>query len=451
MISPQKDLIAICTSHTAHVAILPHAAHLHGPETAPIRLKCFTVGSGIHVLTQPALVSAVWHPLGVAGHCLVTTTAEAVVRVWEFDLGNRWSFDRPRTTLDLKALANNLSPEDDGDDATGTAAAAALRMSANKVFSPDIAEMEVAATAFGADGSGGGGQQEPAVAAAAATTSAGSSQNPWAPMTLWIAMTEGDVYALCPLLPSRWTCTHALVSSLAETLDCNDDDNDDDEEQLGTKSDATAAAPAAMAEGECSAAVLAQRRAWIAGLLQRQQASLRNPPFRAGGGGSEEAVSFECVEPSGRIPELQGPLHLEVLPEDEGDGADFDGSSLTDIYPIAARSSAHELTYAEDVYDGAACALSWDIICLLTQSGRVHVMLDLDGVKGQWHVNEVSCYYYCLLLILLPLLPEACRSFLFFHPSNENRVFFLLPLLLGPTRRWYAPGAGSSSYTPHQL
>ena len=338
VISPFGDLIAILTSHTVHVAVLPDPSHLRGPESEPVRVRAFTVGSTTHVLARPALASAVWHPLGVAGHCLVTTTTDAIVRIWEFDLENRWSFDSPRLTINLKRLADGLPQDQDQDLASS-------RMSANKVFSPDSVEMEVAMTCFGG--------------------SASPIRHPWAAMTLWIAMREGDVYALCPLLPSKWSCTPALISSLSACI----------------------ASDVALARVDTSLSasqhrILDERLSWIT-QVERQRYTPDSPHSNH----ASDPVFYRRPDELGPIPDLQGPFQLDLLPDEDDD--ENKSSLLTDIHIIPptfhllARGRFGVKSDSEDVE-----GLSWGIVCLLRDSGRLHVLLDVEGVQGQWASQE---------------------------------------------------------------
>jgi nucleoporin NUP82 len=80
--SPNGNLLAIVTSHTIHIAILPDSTHLTRAFAGPIRLKTHTLGPTTHVLSQSSITNALWHPLGVNGTSIVTVTKDAVVRVW---------------------------------------------------------------------------------------------------------------------------------------------------------------------------------------------------------------------------------------------------------------------------------------------------------------------------------------------------------------------------------
>ncbi|KAI9883791.1 MAG: hypothetical protein M1823_004423 [Watsoniomyces obsoletus] len=332
IISPRGDLIAILTSHTVHVAVLPDPSHLRASHSSPIKLKAYTVGSTAHVLTRAPLASAVWHPLGVSGHCLVTTTSEAIVRIWEFDLGNRWSFDSPSLTINLRRLADNLPQDQDRSWS---------RMSASKVFSPDAVEMEVAATCFGG--------------------SPRAEQDPWAPMTLWVAMRQGDVYALCPLLPSKWSSPPSLVPSLSATI-------------LSKH----ASRKMELSTTDVRRQVGNEQVEWI-----REVENQQYMPQQREQEEGPEMVFHKRPENPDVLPALQGPFDVDLLMEDDENGNEV---FLTDIYTIAGRSSSgfasEEPQFAAEPIGGDS--LSWGMVCLLTGMGRLHVLLDTEGVEGRW-------------------------------------------------------------------
>ena len=192
IMSPREDFLAIVTSNTVHVAVLPDSSHLSLKDTSPLNLKTYHIGPTTHVLERAPIASAIWHPLASSGGCLVTVTVDAVVRLWELDKDNRWSFDSPALAVDLRKLVNGHSSAEDFSPS---------KYGANKGFSPDSFEMEVASACFGG--------------------SAVEGEDPWAAMTLWIAMREGDVYGLCPLLPSKWLARPSMIIELSETIACS--------------------------------------------------------------------------------------------------------------------------------------------------------------------------------------------------------------------------------------
>lgn len=329
IISPNSNFLAILTTHTIHICALPDSSHLTSEDTAPLRPKIFTLGPTTHVTSRSPIMSALWHPLGVNGFCVVTVTADAIVRVWELSTHDRWSFDSPTTSVDLKKLADGTTLDQDFSASTSAT---------NKAFSPDSFEMEVAAASFATKGSGG-----------------------WNPMTLWVAMREGGVYALCPLLPQKWAPPPTLIPSLSVSIvttvgSIEDDPSVDDTEKL----------------------LAQQQLQWMGELDAQEPQVLDGPP------GDPIVEVFTRPSRPGVIPRLQGPFELDSSPET---GDDLD-TTITDILVIGKKTETDDLMMGEDddldLDDGDQEGLSLPVICLLSTSGQVRVYLDLEGVQAQW-------------------------------------------------------------------
>ncbi|OAA37120.1 WD40 repeat-like-containing domain protein [Beauveria brongniartii RCEF 3172] len=332
IISPNTNLLAILTTHTIHICTIPDSSHLTSDDITPLKPKIFTLGPTTHVTSRSPIMSAIWHPLGVNGSCIVTVTADAIVRVWELSTSDRWSFDAPTTSIDLKKLADGTTLDQDFSASTSAT---------NKGFSPDSFEMEVAAASFASKGTGG-----------------------WNPMTLWVAMREGDVYALCPLLPQRWAPPPTLIPSLSVSIVATVGSIEDD---------------ALVDENE---KLLAQQQLQWMGDLDSQEpqiidsAVLGDPPIEV----------YTRPSRPGVIPRLQGPFDLVSDPET---GDDLD-TSVTDILVIGKKTETEDLMIGEDdeyeldLDDSDQEGLSLAVICLLSTSGQVRVYLDMDNVQAQW-------------------------------------------------------------------
>ncbi|KAI9861709.1 MAG: hypothetical protein M1824_002140 [Vezdaea acicularis] len=332
--SPNGNLMAILTSHTVHIAVLPDPRHLKAADSGAIKLKSFQLGPTTHVTTQSPIVSALWHPLGVLGKCLVTVTKDAVVRIWEVSPEDRWSFDCPALAVDLKKLADGLSSDEDFG---------AANFGRSKGFSPDSFEMEVAAACFGGQGK--------------------NEENGWAAMTLWVAMREGDIYALCPLLPNKWQPQPTLIPSLSVSA--------------VTKRDATDNNPEASSE---------DRRHYRQQMQWMKELDEQEPIFVPGSGEFDQEIPvFKRPNLPSSIPRLQGPFRLETLPEDSDDEEEV---LITDIHAIAPKIDADELMRGEDIdfeYEELSQeGLSIGVLCVLSSNGRIHVCLDLHGVEAEW-------------------------------------------------------------------
>ncbi|KAG5991342.1 hypothetical protein E4U52_003788 [Claviceps spartinae] len=330
VISPNSNYLAILTTHTVHICTLPDSSHLTSEDTSPLRPTIYTLGPTTHVTSRSPIMSALWHPLGVNGSCIVTVTADANIRLWELSMQDRWSFDSPTTSVDLKKLADGTSLDQDfSASATAT----------NKAFSPDSFEMEVAAAGFATKGSGG-----------------------WNPMTLWVAMREGDIYALCPLLPLRWAPPPTLIPSLSVSIVTTVGSIEDDPDVDMTEK------------------MLAQQQLQWMGELDAQE-----PQVQDSLPGEPTVEIYTRPSRPGAVPRLQGPFSLDADAE-TGDELD---TSITDILVIGKRTETEDLMVGEedaevDMDDGDQEGLSLAVICLLSASGQVRVYLDLEGVQAQW-------------------------------------------------------------------
>ncbi|KAJ5151161.1 Nucleoporin NUP82 [Penicillium canariense] len=331
--SPNGAFLAIVTEHTVHISVLPDSSHLSSTDTSPIRLKTYQLGPTTHVIPEAPVVSALWHPLGLhtnLGGCIVTITADAAVRVWELDRNNHWSFDQPTLAVDLKKLVDGTSSDQDF---------APSGFGKNKGFSADIFDMEVASACF----AGNGNDREDA----------------WAPMTLWVAMKPGDLYALCPLLPSKWQAPSVTVPSLSSAII--------------PKMAALEEAPEDLEE---ELIACRQQYDWLREIDEQEPL---DPPTDSGT--IQGADVFTRPTSPSAIPRLQGPFRFDT-------GDELDDLDLCDILVIAARLNVEDLMMGEDeeltVETNDQDKLSATVICLTSGNGRVHICLELDGIEGQW-------------------------------------------------------------------
>ena len=251
--------------------------------------------------------------------------------MWELDTQNRASFDEAALAVDLKKLANATSTQSDFR---------ASKYGTNRGFSPDDVEMQVAAACFGGQGR--------------------DDEHGWASMTLWVAMTEGDVYALCPFLPSRWRAPGALLASLSTSVI-------EKNKALRTSSDYT----------ERERRIVDQQCSWLA------EIDGQDPILYPG------ATEFDTVEvyarPDSRlnpVPRLQGPFSITPEP---------DFGEITDIHVIAAKID-DEALYDDSYVDNDAEdeGLSVDVVCLATSTNIIHVCLDVEGVEAEWLPSKRS-------------------------------------------------------------
>jgi len=321
-VSPSGEFLVILTSHTCHVAVLPGSSHLRSVDKSPLRVKTFQVGPTAHVLEQSPLMSALWHLLSPTGNCLVTITKDSCVRLWELDRENRSTFDEPSLAVDLKKLANATSAQVD---------VSTNEYGMNQGFSPDAVEMQVAAACFGGQG--------------------GNEEHGWASMTLWIAMSEGDVYALCPFLPSKWIAAPSLLPSLSTSVV---------EKMRGVENDSEAS--------ESTRRVAEQQCRWIA------EVDTQDPMMVAGRDDLETFEVYCRPEKPGPVPKLQGPFYV---------GSELDIGEITDIFAIAPKVDNDALFDNDDDADEEN-GLSVGVVCVATSTSQVHICLDLDNVEAEW-------------------------------------------------------------------
>jgi nucleoporin NUP82 len=290
-----------------------------------MKLKTFQLGPTEHMPENSPIISGLWHPLGVGGRCFVTISEDSVVRLWELNREDRSSFETSALSIDLKKLVNAEDEE------------ANLRASyygTGKAFTPDSVYLEPVAAAFGGLGRNG--------------------ENPWSSMTLWVATTDGDVYALCPLLPSRFQAFPGLVPSISTFLDVN---GKDIMEASGTS----------LAEEE----KLRQQTLWIQD-LEDQEPYLSALPLY----GSQSEIFSRPAVPRPE-PMLQGPFDLGI--------DDIEIADLL-IRNVSVAEDPLEFDTGEVLLDDAddTLPLGLSILCLLTTDGIIHVVLDLDGVEPKW-------------------------------------------------------------------
>ncbi|KAK5707627.1 hypothetical protein LTR97_000165 [Elasticomyces elasticus] len=333
-ISPSGDLLAISTTHTIHIALLPASSHLHSGDTSPLKLKTHQIGPTDHVLEQSPLASTLWHPLSPTGNCLVTVTRDACVRLWELETNNRSTFSEPSLAIDLKKLANASSSQADFS---------ASKYGVSTGFSPDEVEMLVASSCFGGSGH--------------------SNENGWSSMTLWIVMSEGDIYALCPLLPKRWRAPPTLLPGLSTSV--------------VSKLRALSAVDAEV--GEREKRTVEQQCKFLAEV--DGQEALVLPTTGYDENGYEMMEVYTRPTKPGAVPKLQGPFYM---------GEEIEAGEVTDIFVVAAKMDGEEDVddddddeYGDEGEEGEG-GLSVGVVCLATSSGRVHVCLDLEGVEAEW-------------------------------------------------------------------
>ncbi|KAI4136569.1 MAG: hypothetical protein L6R39_007725 [Caloplaca ligustica] len=331
-VSPNGQFLAIATSHTIHVGLLPSPAEFDGNTDRSIKMKTFTLGPTTHVLEMSPVASILWHPCGVHGSCLVTVTVEAAVRVWELNKSNQWSFDAPTLAVDLRKLESAKSQKDN---------VSPRRLGNKQGFSVDMIDFEIASACFGGVGA--------------------SDESPWSAMTLWTVTTEGDIGVLCPLLPTRWQPTATQIPSLTAIVNAQKE---------------VLALDPSIFEGN-EAPLKDDQWKWLSEIdAQVPLLAAREDDITA-----QDAI-YTRPERLGPIPRLQGLFQLPA-------GSSEEYLDVSDIRVVAAKRDTQEMLreeddeFEEDLQEGTE-GLSAAIVCILTTDGRLHLFLDVEGVEGQW-------------------------------------------------------------------
>ncbi|PPJ61079.1 hypothetical protein CBER1_07406 [Cercospora berteroae] len=365
-VAPDGNLIAIVTSHTCHVCILPSPEQLRSPEQAPHKMRYFTVGETAHVLEKSPIVSAIWHPLSSLGSGLVTATKDACVRLWELNIHDRSTFSQPTVAVDLKKLANATSARED---------LSASKYGVNKGYSADDVDMLVAGACFGG--------------------TAGDDEDGWSSMTLWVAMTEGDVYALCPFLPVHFYAPPTLLPSLTTSVVAKSNFLAHDQEA-----------------SESERRVARQQELWLQEL--DEQEPIRIP-------GREDMDVYERPKKLSPIAKLQGPFQLSPEPL---------SGEITDIHVVAPKVNQDDL-FDDDEFEERSIGegLSIGIVCLATSTNQIHVCLNIEGVEAEWLPMKRSRAFQLeddsthdlLLFETLDLANGPTTTYPTFTHSPENR------------------------------
>ena len=285
------------------------------------------LGPTTHVVSASRIVSALWHPLGATGNCLVTITQDAVVRVWELSMQNRHSFEEPTVALDLRKLKRATSTKSD---------VRPRPLGISEGISYDYVGMDVASARFGGTGA--------------------PEETGWSGMTLWLAMAEGDVYALCPLLPKKWQAHPAVLHNLTSTLLAKRQEQNFEAEDV-------------------DANLMAQLQ-WLAE-QEREPAAETLPSDTFG----QPNWIYTQAKEAESLPKLQGPF--SIIPGD----LEYE-LALADIHVVAP--TIQTLNHNDQENTEALRGMPASMICLLTQSAMIYICLELEGIQGIWLPKEPS-------------------------------------------------------------
>jgi nucleoporin NUP82 len=222
-------------------------------------------------------------------------------RTYDFNIGNELSFEVPDQTLDLYALNSRK----------------------RHTFSAEIDEMEPASCCFGSGDQG------------------------WRPFTLYILMRSGDVYALSPLVPSRWQVprvyTQALSLDITAQMEAFTQETTSDERL-----------------------VVRHQTKWINDVLNQQQSLLDAQTSFATPKG-HVPTSLTRPEVVGPSPELQGPFVFE---------------------PAPPASESDDCFAACDIFHMEAGPVG--VIGIIHSNGKLDIYIEPEPVTARWYKKGLT-------------------------------------------------------------
>lgn len=297
-ISHDDLYLAIVGEKELAVCVLPGEGFLKRDAPRPTVPHFHRVGRGYHSQDDGAnIVRVLWHPLGVEGASLVVLTADGFVRTYDFTIGSELSFEVPDQVLDLFALAGRKRH-------TGG-------------FTADEDEMTPASCCFGSGIQG------------------------WRLFTLYVLMRGGDIYALVPLVPSRWMASTDCLQRLSLDITAEVENLDDQ-----TPSEYRA--------------VLRQQTKWINDVLN-QEANIADAQSSFSTPRGNVPTCLNRPDIVGPSPILQGPFLFDPAPVE----------SVIDDCPAAC-----------DIFHIEADPVG--VIAILYSHGRVDICLEYDTLVAKW-------------------------------------------------------------------
>jgi nucleoporin NUP82 len=181
----------------------------------------------------------------------------------------------------------------------------------------------------------------------------GKGKADWGPLTVYVVMKSGDVYAVCPYLPVN----SSVPSDYVHSLEC------------------FISAKVEYLDQSNNAADLA-----LSTLYERQHLYIKNLVQQLPPGTVYPAAtrSISLHPPSVGALQLQGPFLLQPDPRTLTDSEGGDATDLTYLSP----------TETDD--NSADSAERLGMVLIAYQDGKVDVCLDVDKVEARWESRQVK-------------------------------------------------------------
>lgn len=321
--NPSGRLLAAVGTHELAIVILPRRGYMR-QVGARIGVCAVRVGAFYHAQHgNAAIAECQWHPLGDGGSSLFVLTDDALLR--EYDVVS--DVDEPQQSI--LCIKSSM------------ASSRSATLSAND-------DDQTCAVGFAL----GCGSDEARSSPSASHLWSTCAPN-WLYLTVFVLMRNGDIWALCPVMPKRALVSPAAIRAIAAYED-------------------------AQSHNEPSAGVQRLQRRYLVSLLRQLSSNepdvlaadlsashLAPPPQE------DEADAPVQVTAPGTVPnriQPQGPLLLRPSPRELSD----------EDAPVSSDIAFVHLAPAE----GAPAWL--DVLCVTTRDGRVDVCLLLERIRPAW-------------------------------------------------------------------
>lgn len=300
-ISKDGVFLAIIGENELAVCVLP-AEGLSRMENQKLRVPAFhKVGENVYNKATFPVVRALWHPLGVDDASLVVLSKDGMIRSYDLKVGRDITFNIASQEIDLYLLSG--------------------RARYTSGFYADESEMEPASCCFG-EGTEG-----------------------WRQFTLYILMRGGDIYALTPLVPSRWMASREYLQKISLNITADLESLDQDaslQEKL----------------------ILRQQTKWINDVLT-QETNLE------GSFGASQGTPWRKSQTYLTRPGLDSRTKEELLPH-------LQGPFLFQPPPVEFPGDY----YACDIFHMEAGSLG--VIGILYSNGKVDICLEFELLRAKW-------------------------------------------------------------------
>lgn len=186
----------------------------------------------------------------------------------------------------------------------------------------------------------------------------GKGNADWGPLSVYVVMRSGDIYAICPYMPKN----AAIPSSYVHALECF----------VAAKQEflsaAEASAPSASTSSSANnlASVYDYQHKYVTALLKQLPPGTEFPS-------KSRTVLMHPPNTMRTQPVRQGPFLLQPAPLTL-DGSD--GGNATDIVYLAFRTDGDEDDEGETERLG--------VVLVASQDGKVDVFLDVEKVEARW-------------------------------------------------------------------